>query len=291
MKRELKYFTPTSIEQAISLLSEYGEKSRIIAGGTDLLAQMKKEIVLPDVLINVKGIRDLDYIDYDETAGLRIGALTTIAFIENSPLIRSKFSILAQAASMLGSPTIRNQSTVGGNLCNAAPSADTAPALMVLGAKVKIAGVEGEKTVPIEDFSTGPGQTVIKNGEMLTEIQIPNLPLQHGETYVKETRRRGADLAVVGVAALVILEGDILRDVKIALGAVAPTPIRAKKAEEILKGKKLGDKLLEEASQSASRESKPIDDIRGSADYRRKLIIVLTKRAVKQAVEQIRLEV
>ena len=288
---ELQYFAPTSIEQAISLLSEYGEKSRIIAGGTDLLAQMKKEIVLPDVLINVKGIRDLDYIDCDETDGLRIGALTTIASIENSSLIRSKFSILAQAASMLGSPTIRNQATIGGNLCNAAPSADTAPALMVLGAKVKIAGVEGEKTVPIKDFFTSPGQTVIKNGEMLTEIQIPTLPLQHGEAYVKETRRRGADLAVVGVAALVIMESDILRDVKIALGAVAPTPIRAKKAEEILKGKKLGDKLLEEASQAASRESSPIDDARGSADYRRKLIIVLTKRAVKHAVEQIRLEV
>jgi len=288
---ELEYFAPTSMEQAISLLSEYGEKSRIIAGGTDLLVQMKKEIVLPDVLINVKGIRDLDYIDYDETDGLRIGALTTIASIENSSLIRSKFSILAQAASMLGSPTIRNQATIGGSLCNAAPSADTAPALIVLGARLKIAGVKGEKTVPIEDFFTGPGRTVIKNGEMLTEVGIPKLLPRNGGAYVKETRRRGADLAVVGVAALVIMEGDILRDVKIALGAVAPTPILAKMAEEILKGKKVDDKLLEEASQAASHESSPIDDARSSADYRRKLIIVLTKKAVKQAVEKVQSEV
>ena len=284
---ESQYFAPTSIEQAISLLSEYGEKTRIIAGGTDLLAQMKKKIVLPDVLINVKGIRDLEYIDYDETDGLRIGTLTTIASIEKSSLVRSKFSILAQAASMLGTLTIRNQATIGGNLCNAAPSADTAPALLVLGARLKIAGTEGEKIVPIEDFFTGPGQTIIKNSQIITEIQIPNLPLRSGAAYIKQTRRRGADLAVVGVAALVIMEGDILRDVKIALGAVAPTPIRAKKAEEILKGKKLDDKLLEEASQAASHESSPIDDARSSADYRRNLIIVLVKRAVKQAIEQI----
>ncbi len=284
---ELEYLSPASIEQAISLLSEYGEKSRIIAGGTDLLAQMKKKIVLLDVLINMKDIRNMDYIDYDETDGLRIGTLTTIASIDKSPLIRSEFSILAQAASMLGTPTIRNQATIGGNLCNAAPSADTAPALLVLGTRLKIAGAGGEKIVPIEDFFTGPGQTIIKHGQMLTEIQIPNLPLRSGAAYIKQTRRRGADLAVVGVAAMVIMEGAILRDVKIALGAVAPTPIRAKKAEEILKGAKLDDKLLEKASQAASCESSPIDDARSSADYRRKLIIVLVKRAVTQAIEQI----
>jgi len=288
---ELKYVAPKSIEEAISLLSEYGEKSKIISGGTDLLVQMKNKVVLPDFLVSIGDIRDLDYINYDEINGLRVGALTTIGSIEKSSLIHSKFNILAQAAGTLGTPVIRHQATIGGNLCNAAPSADTAPALMVLGARVKIAGVDGEKLVSIDDFFTGPGQTVIKHGQILTELQIPNLPRHSGAAYVKQTRRQGADLAVVGAAALVTMEGDILRDVKIALGAVAPTPIRAKKAEEILKGKKLDDRLLEESGQAASGESKPIDDTRGSADYRRKLVTVLVKRAVRQAVEQAQLEV
>jgi len=284
---ELKYFTPESIEEAVSLLSQYGEKSKIIAGGTDLLVQMRNKVVLPDFLISISGICDLEYIKYDEINGLRVGALTTIGSIESSSLIQSKFSILAQAASKLGTPAIRNRATIGGNLCNAAPSADIVPALMVLGARVKIVGVDGEKIISMEDLFTGPGQTVIKPGQMLTEIQISNLPPQSGGAYIEQTRRQGADLAIVGVAALVIMEGDILRDVKIALGAVAPTPIRAKKAEEILKGKKLDDRLLEESSQAASHESSPIDDTRSSADYRRKLVTALVKRAVRQAVEQV----
>lgn len=284
---ELKYFAPESIEEAISLLSQYGEKSKIIAGGTDLLVQMRKKIVLPDFLISLGSVRDLGYINYDERNGLRIGALTTIGSIENSPLIQSKFSILAQAASNLGTPAIRNRATIGGNLCNASPSADIAPALMVLGARVKIVGVDGEKVTSIDDFFTGPGLTIVQHGQLLTEIQIPNPPPKSRGAYIKQTRRQGADLAVVAVATLVIMEGDILRDVKIALGAVAPTPIRAKKSEEILKGKKLDDKLLEESSQAASLESRPIDDIRSSADYRRKLVTVLVKRAVRQAVEQV----
>jgi len=287
----MEYFAPTSVEEAASLLLEYGEKSKVIAGGTDLLAQIKKRGILPDCLVNVRGISGLDYINYDQIKGLRVGVLTTLASIEKSPLIRSKFSILAQAASTLGTPVIRNQATIGGNLCNAAPSADTAPALMVLGAMLRIAGADGEKIIPIEDFFTGPGETIIEHGQILTEIQIPNLAPRSGGAYVKQTRRQGADLAVVGAAALVTVDGDILKDVKIALGAVAPTPIRAKKAEGILKGKKLDDKFLEEAGQAASRESKPIDDIRGSADYRRKLVAVLVKRAVRQAVEQAKLEV
>jgi carbon-monoxide dehydrogenase medium subunit len=248
---------------------------------------MRKKLVLPDFLISLGSVRDLGYINYDERNGLRIGALTTIGSIENSPLIQSKFSILAQAASNLGTPAIRNRATIGGNLCNASPSADIAPALMVLGARVKIVGVDGEKVTSIDDLFTGPGLTIVQHGQLLTEIQIPNPPPKSRGAYIKQTRRQGADLAVVAVATLVIMEGDILRDVKIALGAVAPTPIRAKKSEEILKGKKLDDKLLEESSQAASLESRPIDDTRSSADYRRKLVTVLVKRAVRQAVEQV----
>jgi carbon-monoxide dehydrogenase medium subunit len=156
----------------------------------------------------------------------------------------------------------------------------------VLGAKAKTTGVEGEKLVPLEDFFVGPGKTILGQGHLLTEIQIPNMLPHSGGAYLKQKRRQGADLAVVGVAALVVMAGEVLEDVKIALGAVAPTPIRAKKAEAILRGKKMDQTLLEKCGQAASDEAKPIDDIRGSADYRRELVAVLVKRAMTQAIQQ-----
>ena len=280
-------FVPKSIEEAVSLLSEYGERAKIIAGGTDLLVQIKKRVTLPDYLISIEGIQGLDYIIYDKKDGLRIGPLVTIRSITNSSMIKSRFNILYQAAGTLGTPTIRSQATIGGNLCNAAPSADIAPPLIVLGTSVKIEGVEGGKTLSVEDFFTGPGETALRGSRMLTGIRIPNLPPTTGSAYIKQTRTKGADLAIVGVAALVVMDGEVIKDAKIALGAVAPTPIRAKKAEKTLKGEKPDDKLLEECGRAASVESRPIDDIRSSADYRKKLVTVLVKRAVRQAIEQI----
>ncbi|MFC1971148.1 FAD binding domain-containing protein [Chloroflexota bacterium] len=282
-----KYFSPKSLQEAITLLSEYREASRIVAGDTDLLVQMKNRVAQPGFLINISGIRDLSYINYDEKDGLRIGALTTVGSVAKSSLVKDKFDVLARAAGTLGTPTIREQATIGGNLCNAAPSADTVPALLVLGARVKIAGEDGEKNIPIEELFMGPGCTIIKHDQVLTEIQIPDLPPQSGAVYIKQSRRQGADLAVVGVAVLVVIKGGIIDDVRIALGAVAPTPIRARKAEEVVKGQKLDDKLLDESGRVASLESKPISDVRSSADYRRKLVAVLVKRAIRQAVEQI----
>jgi carbon-monoxide dehydrogenase medium subunit len=281
-----KVLTARSVEEAVSLLSEHGEKAKFVSGASDLLMQLKQGEAVPECLIRLGEIRDLDFIKYDETGGLRVGALTTMGEIANSPLVRGKFSILAQAAGMLGTPAIRNQATLGGNLCNAAPSADTAPPLLVLGAKAKIVGKEGEKTVSLGDFFVGPGQTILGQDHLLTEIQVPNILAHSGGAYVKQKRRQGADLAVVGVAALVVMEGKVVKDVRIALGAVAPTPIRAKKAEEILRGKKLDQELLEKCGQTAAGEASPIDDIRGSADYRRELLAVLTKRAITQAIEQ-----
>jgi carbon-monoxide dehydrogenase medium subunit len=174
------YFAPRTVKEAIALLSEYGQKARVISGGTDLLMQMKHREVLPEYVISIGGIAELSFITYDETKGLNIGVLTTVADIANSPLVKSKFSILAQAAGMLGTPTIRNQATIGGNLCNAAPSADTAPSLLALGAMAKIVGAAGEKSIPFENFFTGPGQTILEHGHLLTEIQIPNLSPHSG---------------------------------------------------------------------------------------------------------------
>ena len=284
------YLSPKSVEEGISLFSKYGDKAKVISGGTDLLVQMKHNNLLPDYLISVSNIRDLDYIKYDQAEGLKIGALTTIGVIANSELIKGKFSVLAQGAGLLGTPAIKNQGTIGGNLCNAAPSADIAPPLIVLGAMAKFVGADGERIIPVEDFFAGPGVTIMKHHQLLLEIQIPNPRLHSGGAYIKQTRGRGPDLAIVGVAAFVVMDRETIGDVKIALGAVAPTPVRAKKAEGILRGKKLDDKLLEESSQAASSESKPIDDVRSSADYRRRLVGVLTKRAVLQAIQQAALE-
>lgn len=284
---DVKYFAPRTMEEALSLLLEYQEQARVIAGGTDLLVQMKHGDILPEYIINIRGIPEQDYIIYDDRVGLSIGTLATIHSLEDSPLIKEKFDVLAQAASKLGTPQIRNRATLAGNLCNAAPSAELAPALIVLGAKARIMGTAGERAVLIEDFFIGPGLTVLKPDEILAEIQVPNLLPHSGQVYIKHTIRKALDLAIVGVAVIATLDGEVLSNVKIALGAVAPTPIRAKKAEEILTGKRLEDDLLEKAGLIAAEESSPISDVRSSADYRRKMVGVLVARAIKQAAEQV----
>jgi carbon-monoxide dehydrogenase medium subunit len=281
-----KVLTARSVEEAVSLLSEYREKARFVSGATDLLMQLKRGEAAPECLIRLGEIREMDFIRADETGGLRIGALTPMGEVARSPWIRSKFSILAQAAGMLGTPAIRNQATLGGNLCNSAPSADMAPPLLVLGAMAKIVGKAGEKTVPLEDFFVGPGQTILGQDHLLVEVQVPSPPAHSGAAYLKQKRRQGADLAVVGIAAWVVMEGEIMKNVKIALGAVAPTPIRAKRAEEILRGKKPEPELLQKLGETAAGEASPIDDIRGSADYRRELLVVLAQRVTTQAILQ-----
>ena len=286
---KIEYFTPKTIEEARSLVLKYKGEAKIIAGGTDLVVQMKHKEVLPRHIINIRGISGQDYIVHDEKEGLRIGAMATIRSIEVSPVVREKFNILAQAASELGSAQVRNRATIAGNLCNAAPSAETAPPLIVLGAKAKIMGADGERTVPIENFFTGPGQTVLRPDEILVEIQVPNLLPRSSGVYIKHTIRKALDLAIVGVAVIVTLDGDTLSDVKIALGAVAPTPVRATRAEDVLRGNQIDDDLLQKAAQTAFNQCSPIDDIRSSAEYRCKMIKVLVPRAIKQAAAQVKM--
>lgn len=286
---KFEHLAPKSIEEACSLLSLYQEKAKVIAGGTDLLVEMKHKEIRPQYLINIKHIPGLDYIRYDEEKGLHIGALTTIRAIETSPLIRQKFSILSQAAGLLGSMQIRNRGTLGGNLCHGAPSAEMAPALLTLSAKAKIAGAKGQRVVAMEDFFLGPGQTVLQPDEMLVEIQVPNSPARSAGVYLKHTVRKMVEIAIVGVAAVVALDGHgkTCSDARIALGAVASTPIRVRKAEEILKGRALTAELIEKAAQICAEESRPIDDVRSSATYRRKMVHVLARRALEQAAEKL----
>lgn len=282
-----EYFEPLSIEETVSLLKKYGDKAKVLAGGTDLVPQMKEKTTRPEFVISIGRIANLDYIRLDGEKGLKIGALTTIRSIEQSPQLQPKYGLICQSASQTASIAVRNVATVGGNLCNASPSADIATALMALSAKTKLVSPAGERIVPLEDFILGPGATALKTDELLTEIQIPSPPAHTAGVYIKYTTRGGEELALIGVAALLTLSaGDgTCTEAKLALGAVAPTPIRARRAEGVLKGKKIDQELIEKAALTASDESSPIDDIRGSAEYRREMLKIFTRDAIRQAVE------
>jgi carbon-monoxide dehydrogenase medium subunit len=284
---KLDYLAPKTIGEALSLLFQHKGRAKVIAGGTDVIPKLKRrETKAPEYIIDLKGIAGLDDIKYDEAKGLTLGALVTIHAVESSPIIRQKFNVLFQAAQSMASAQVRNRGTIAGNICNAVPSADMAPALLTLEAKLKLISQQGERIVNIEDFFTGPDETVLTDEEILQEIQVPNLPPNSRGVYLKLTPRGAMDLAIVGVAVLVVFAGESCKDIRIALGAVAPTPIRAQKTEATIRGQRFSNKLMEKAAEIASAESSPIDDHRASAEYRREMVKVLTKRAINQAVSQ-----
>ncbi len=275
------------------------------------MVMIKKKEVSPTVLISLNRIRGLDQIEYDGT--LRIGAMVTHRTIEKSGLIREKYSALSDAVQILGSVQIRNVATIGGNICSAAPSADTATPLLVLGAQVKVKSLMGEKVVPLEDFFRGPGENVLREGEIVTELMIPKLLPNTGSAYWKHQRRLALDLPIVGVSVLLSLDKNrlsrpemlctsipissvfqaieenalICKEAKIALGVAAPIPMRAVKAENILRDQKISDKLIEETAYTASEEAQPRDSIRGEAWYRREMIRVFVKRMAMKCIERI----
>jgi CO/xanthine dehydrogenase FAD-binding subunit len=280
-----EYMQAKTIAEALSMLAKYNGDAKLIAGGTDLLPKMKRrEIEAPKYVIDLKGIPDLDYIHYDDEKGLSLGALTTIHAIEASSVIQHKCNILAQAAYTMAAPQVRNRATVAGNICNAVPSADSVPPLLVLEAKLKVMSQKGERIVALEDFFTGPHETVLTDGELLAEIQIPPVPSNGRGIYLKLSPKSSMDLATVGVAALAINEHGHCKEMRIGLGAVAPTPIRAKRAEGILRGQRFSVELIERTAQTAAEESRPIDDHRASAEYRRWMVQALVRRAITQAI-------
>jgi carbon-monoxide dehydrogenase medium subunit len=309
--KKFDYLRPQTLEEALSLLNQHGKKAKLIAGGTDVIVMIKQKAIAPDVLISLQGISDLDQIKYN--GSLSIGPMVTHRAIEKSEVIRKYFSALADAADYLGSVQIRNVATIGGNICTAAPSADTATPLLVLGTQVTIKSPKEERTLPIEEFFKGPGESVLKTGEMVKELLIPKLLPNTGSAYYKLQRRLALDLPILGVSVLLSLDknkvtcSDMLRtassissilhkmeedeiickDVRIALGVAAPTPMRALKAEALLRGKKLSDELLEEVANTASQEAQPRDSIRGEAWYRRDMIRVLVKRMAMKSIERV----
>jgi len=287
---QFKYFAPETLDEAFSLLQELGKEARVLAGGTDLLVKMKQRAIepLPKYLINIKRIPGLQYLRTDDQDGLRLGALARIQEVKSFLPIRQRFPGLAQAAGILSTPQVRNIATIGGNLCNASPAAETAPVLNTLSAKVKILGKDRERIVPLEEFFLGPGETVLRSDEILTEIQVPEPPPNSTSVYLKHGKRL-SDIAIVGVALAITMNGNKCSDVKIALASAAPTPMRVKKAEALMIGKEMNENLIEEVGKTVSEESRPIDDVRAYADYRREKAGLLAKEAIKQALQEIRL--
>ena len=283
------YVKPASLKEVFGLLKKHGPRAALIAGGTDVMINVKNKELAPEVLISLRGLEDLRYIE--KTNGYHIGALTTHRMLERSNMVKAELSALHDAASQVGSVQIRNVATVGGNICNAAPSADTAGPLLALGATVVLEGPHGRREVPIADFFTGPSETVRKDNEVLVEFHIPEEPGRCGSAYWKHSRRKAMDLPLLGIAvALTLSENEEISDARIGLTVAAPVPIRAYKAEEFLKGKRLDDEVLAEAGGIASSEASPRDSLRGKAWYRTEMIEVFVPRMATLAAERMRNE-
>jgi carbon-monoxide dehydrogenase medium subunit len=278
-----EYLEPATLAEAVSLLGRHAGRASVLAGGTDLLVEIKEQLRRPDYVVNIKRIAGIDAFAYDEKDGLRIGALVTARTLETSPLVLQKYPGLAQAARELGSIQIRNRATLVGNVCRASPSADTLPPLLADHARARIFGPRGERSIALEDFFTGPGQTRLQPDELVTELILPPPPAHTGKVYIKHGRRKAMELATVGVAVSLTLDHGACREISIVLGAVAPVPLRAGEAERILRGNKLEPLVIEKAAEAAMRESRPISNVRASAEYRREMVAVLTRRALRQA--------
>lgn len=282
--RRFEYFEPSTLAEASALLARYGGRAQPLAGGTDLLVELKEQLRRADCVVNIKKIPGIGELGFDPRKGLTIGALVTAREIELSPVTAKCYPSLVQAVRELGSIQVRHRATIVGNVCRASPSADTLPPLIADGAVVSVHGGHGTRSVPLEDFFTGPGKTVLKSDELVTEIVVPAPAPRTGKVYIKHGRRKAMELATVGVA-VTLTQGS---EVRIVLGAVAPTPIRARKAEGLLRGRAIDPALIERAAQAAVEESRPISNVRANAEYRREMVGVLTRRALQRALDLVR---
>ena len=287
MIKDFEYFAPKTVEEALSLLSQYKEEAKIIAGGQSMLVVMRQGILAPEYLIDVKGISALDYINYNEGEGLRIGALTIHRAIEKSPVIRNGFGVLAEMENNLATIQTRNWGTIGGNLCHGDPAGDPAPVFIALNAKLKLASKGGERIIDMEEFSKDYLEVALEPDEMLTEIQVPTPPPHTGTAYEKLMVMKG-DMGIVGAAVSITLspKNGVCQGARIVLSNAASIPLRAREAEKRLIGKVVKDDLLIEAGEVASAEADPPSDVHGSAEYRREMVKVFVKRAARKALEK-----
>jgi carbon-monoxide dehydrogenase medium subunit len=287
--KKFDYVKPETLAEASAFMIEHDGEARLYAGGTDVLILMRGGFVAPQYIVDIKEIPGLRGISFDETAGLTIGAAVTLNAVASSPIIREKFGLLAEAAETVGSYQVRNRATIGGNICNASPSADTVPALLVLGAMAWVFGSGEQKAIPLDTFFTGPGEALLGPGDILTSIQVSLPPAGNAHRYLKLGRVRAADLALVGVAVLGFPQADNPSGYgfRIALGAVAPTPTRAPEAEAVL-AESVDDEAIGKATLAAVRTAKPISDVRASAEYRSAMVGALTRRGIKEVLQDLR---
>jgi aerobic carbon-monoxide dehydrogenase medium subunit len=278
----MEYFEPKSLEEALSLLAKHGTEAKVIAGGTDVMVDIKYKEE-PGCLINIKKIPGLTKIQ-ENGGSLRIGALATIRDLETSTVLRDKLPVLWESSHQFASLQIRNTATIGGNICRASPSGETLAPLLVLEATAKCVFSDGEKSQPFTSFFQGPGKSVLGAKGLLTEIDVPYPAPGSKSVYLKHAVRGAMDIAMVGVAVMITPDGGTnnIQDVRIGLGAVAPTPVRATKTEAMLRGKPLSAELLKEAGALAASEASPIDDQRSSAENRRWIVEALTRRGLAQ---------
>lgn len=283
---QFDYYVAENLDDASRKAAELGAEARIMAGGTDLIIPMKDHAVKPEpkCLIDIKRVKGLDGLEYSEEEGLKVGALTTLRTLEFSPLVKERYPAVAHAVKCIASTQIRAKGTMVGNICNASPSCDSGPIVVAGNAKIQVHGVQGDREIPAEEFFKGVKKTVLEPGDIVTGIVFPPLADNQKAVYIKHAVRKAMDLAIVGVAVVLTVEDGICKDARIALGAVAATPIRAPKAEAVLIGKKLTDEVIEEAAQNAMDSCSPISDIRASKEYRSAMVKVFTKRAIKQAL-------
>ena len=285
--KEFEYFAPKNIPEAISLLDQYQGKAKLFAGGTDVLIQMKQRKLIPEYLIDVKNIDGLNYLKYNTDEGLKIGAYVTHGILANSEIVQEKYTALAEGSLAVGSVQTRNRGTIVGNICTSSPSADTPPSLIAFDANIKLISIEGERVVKITDFFLSPFKNCMKENELITEIQLSDLPPNTGSAYLWLPKITALDETLVGVGLALTLnniEEKVCTNIRIGLGSVSPMPMRANNAEEFIKGKSIDDDIIEKAAEIASKETSP----RSRAEYRKEMVSVYVKRALNKALERIK---
>ncbi len=284
----IDYESPHSVREAVDLLNEAGDRAKPMAGGTDLLVQLRAGRWDADIVVDVKNIPELNEMTYDPEQGLTLGAAVPCYRIYGNNAITRAYPGLIDCASLIGGTQIQGRASLGGNLCNSTPSADSIPAMIALGATAHIAGPSGTRDVAVEDFCTGPGRNVLERGELLVSIHFPAPQSGMGANYIRFIPRNEMDIAVAGVGASVILENGNIKSARISLASVAPTPLYVKAAGDALAGKPATPESIQSAAEIARDAARPITDMRGTAEYRTHLCEVLTRRALNTAIERAR---
>ena len=284
--KKFNYHRPPTLKEAFRLMEKYNGLARYIAGGTDIIVRVKKGVARPDALVSLRGIDELRGIGRDSAGALTLGSMTLICELEREPVFSKGFPALTEAAAVLANPQVRNVATVGGNLANAAPSADCAPPLLALEASLTLGGPGGEREVPMDEFFKGPGRTCCDPMEIISRITLPPLADGTGMAFVK-MGRVNQDIALTNAAALVVMEDGVCRKCRLAVGAVAPVPLRLKGVEAMIEGRRIDDGLLARVAELVEREISPITDVRATEDYRRVVTGVIAGRAIRQALQNV----